>query len=56
MLQSSGKIEGGLYAIGDHRLPAYLLLGENPVLFINLSFAKRTPFPFSFNPAETTNS
>ncbi len=33
MLQSSGKIEGGLYAIGDHRLPAYLLLGENPVLF-----------------------
>jgi 2-aminobenzoylacetyl-CoA thioesterase len=33
ILQSIGKIAEGLYAIGDYRLPAYLLIGENPTLF-----------------------
>ncbi|MCX5907849.1 MAG: MBL fold metallo-hydrolase [Deltaproteobacteria bacterium] len=31
--RSSGKIAEGLYAIGDYRLPAYLLIGETPTLF-----------------------
>jgi 2-aminobenzoylacetyl-CoA thioesterase len=31
--RSIGKIAEGLYAIGDYRLPAYLLIGETPTLF-----------------------
>lgn len=31
--KSSGKIAEDFYAIGDERLPAFLLIGENPTLF-----------------------
>ncbi len=33
MLNSAGKIGEDLYAIGDHRLPAFLFMGTEPVLF-----------------------